>query len=145
MIPVVVADPAGLAGAPQPGFRWYLNRRLVALYFGDPASGCWAYEIDLERCRTSAEVLDWIVQVSSKSWASDATVGELVRALADVLDPQATLCSFGRERGPLDVRGLLDATLHRGKGGHPRRLRYNVKPSPRERLLPRLDDLRDDA
>lgn len=56
------------------------------------------YEVDLEWCRTSAEVLDWIAQIAAKNWAGDATVAGLVRALEDVLDPQANLCSGGRDK-----------------------------------------------
>ena len=38
------------------------------------------------------------MHVMGKTWADDATVAELVRALADVLDPQATLCPGGKQR-----------------------------------------------
>lgn len=67
------------------------------------------YWIPLRRCRSSAEVLDWICQIAGKAWADDATVGRMVRVIVEALDPQATLCSFGAERGPIDV----DAVLHR--------------------------------
>jgi hypothetical protein len=56
------------------------------------------YWIDLERCRTSSQVLDWIMQVANKSWADDGTVASLVRAIEYALRPQATLCSLGIER-----------------------------------------------
>lgn len=59
--------------------------------FGDDA-----YAVDLDDCRTSAQVLDWICQVASKSWATDEIVAGLVRALSDVLDPQSNLCSGGQ-------------------------------------------------
>jgi hypothetical protein len=64
--------------------------------------------VPLDRCRTSAEVADWIFQISSKTWATDAVLAGLVRALRTLLDPQATLCSFGEERGPIDVEVTLD-------------------------------------
>jgi hypothetical protein len=38
--------------------------------------GGYLYEIDLERCRTSAEVCDWIFQVSHKTWATDAILDD---------------------------------------------------------------------
>ena len=69
--------------------------------------GRWTYEVDLERCRTSAQVLDWIMQVASKQWSTDAIVASLVRAINDLLAPQATLCSFGIERGPLPIAAIL--------------------------------------
>ena len=56
------------------------------------------YEVDLERCTTPAQVLDWIVQVSKKTWATDVVVADLVRALDDLLDVQGTMCPFGQAR-----------------------------------------------
>jgi hypothetical protein len=55
------------------------------------------YEVDLEQCLTSAEVLDWIAQILHKGWGA-ATVAGLVRALDDVLHPQRNLCSGGQPR-----------------------------------------------
>ena len=56
------------------------------------------YEVDLERCLTSAQVLDVVAQVAGKVWADDATLAGLVRALVDVLHPQAHLCSSGQSK-----------------------------------------------
>lgn len=56
------------------------------------------YEVDLERCLTSAEVLDWICQVAGKTYADDVLLAGLVRALDDVLAPQAHLCSCGTSK-----------------------------------------------
>ncbi len=53
------------------------------------------YEVDLERCLDSAEVLDYIAQVAGKRWATREVVGGLVMALDDVLNVQANVCSFG--------------------------------------------------
>lgn len=53
------------------------------------------YEVDLERCRTSAEMLDWIFQVNKKTWATAEIVKNLLDAFECLLSPQATLCSFG--------------------------------------------------
>ena len=64
------------------------------------------YEIDLERCRTSAEVLDWIFQISKKTWAIPAIRSDLLLALDDLLDPQANLCSFGTDN-PINPREVL--------------------------------------
>lgn len=73
---------------------WRLDRRTRVLYPVEP----YRYEVDLDRCRTSAEVLDWICQVAGKGWADDATLAGLVRALDDVLYPQANLCSSGQSK-----------------------------------------------
>jgi hypothetical protein len=71
------------------GGAWRLNPRYRVLTHPD-------YEVDLDDCLTSAEVLDWIMQVAGKTWADDATLAGLVRALGDVLQPQARLCSWGK-------------------------------------------------
>lgn len=72
---------------------WLLNPRTFVLV---TFVASYAYEVDLEDCTTPADVLDWIAQVAGKTWADDATTGGLVRALGDVLDPQANLCSDGK-------------------------------------------------
>jgi hypothetical protein len=73
------------------------------------------YEVDLDRCTTSAEVLDHICQVVDKTWADDAIVAGLVRALNDVLKPQANLCSFGgsTELSPERIGTLVRAVDRR--------------------------------
>jgi hypothetical protein len=73
---------------------WRLDPDTYVLFWGDPRR----YEVDLERCRTSAEVLDWICQVAGKQWSDDANLAGLVRAINDVLHPQASLCSWGASR-----------------------------------------------
>lgn len=74
---------------------WRLKRR----YLEYPAYGRGrSYSIDMERFTSSAQVLNMIMQVTNKLWADDACVAGLVRALNDILDPQATLCSGGRDK-----------------------------------------------
>jgi hypothetical protein len=70
---------------------WTFYRDNLTLYY-KPED----YEVDLERCRTTGEVLDWIAQVQGKAWATPQVVGELVQALCELLDPQATMCSMGK-------------------------------------------------
>lgn len=70
------------------------NNQLV-LYYGRGDSLYW---IDLDHCRTSSEVLDWIMQVQHKVFATPEVVGQLVRALDTLLRPQETLCSSGMNR-----------------------------------------------
>ena len=53
------------------------------------------YAVDLEQCRTSAETLDWIIQVATKSWATDAVIAGLVRALDILIEPDINLCTDG--------------------------------------------------
>ena len=90
-------EPVNLTLALSPSGRRLMDGDLL---------GPGEYEVDLERCTTSAQVLDWIVQVSKKTWATDAIVADLVRALDDVLDMQGTLCPFGQAR-IVDVKQLL--------------------------------------
>ena len=73
------------------------------------------YEVDLERCLTSSQVLDWVCQVARKGWADDATVAGLVRALGDVIDPQAQLCTWGssKEVTAERIAGLVEAAARR--------------------------------
>lgn len=80
---------------------WRFDARRRAL---DHANG---YYADLDRCTTSAELADWIFQIAGKLWADDATLAGLVRALDALLEPQATLCSFGLEKGPIDIKKIL--------------------------------------
>lgn len=75
---------------------WRLDPEVRVLYPTGP--GHYRYEVDLDRCRTSAEVLDWICQIAGKTWADDATIAGLVRALNDLLTPQAHLCSSGQSK-----------------------------------------------
>lgn len=80
--------------------EWVFNEKDLTLEH--PASG---YYVDLDRCDSTAEVLDWIVQVASKPWATPRTVGALVKELDALLGLQESYCSGGRAQ-PLikDVR-----------------------------------------
>jgi hypothetical protein len=41
----------------------------------------WIYEADLDRCRNADEALDWVRQVSQKTWASTQTILQLCSLL----------------------------------------------------------------
>jgi hypothetical protein len=69
--------------------KWTHNPRTRTIDHDD------GYQVDLDRCRTSAEVLDWIAQISHKSWGDPETVGNLVKAIDEVLCLQATVCPGG--------------------------------------------------
>lgn len=94
---------------------WELDRETLVLRIGGvrkptrDSDGA-AYEVDLEECLDSAEVLDWIMQVAQKSWATDAVIAGLVRGLAECLDPQANLCSGGKNKvlSTAKVRKLIE-------------------------------------
>lgn len=90
--------------APEPRFPpetwgpWRLNTRTVELVYETSTHPRIRYAVDLERCRTSAEMLDWIMQVSGKLWADDAVLAGLVHALNGLLNPQGNLCPGGSSR-----------------------------------------------
>jgi len=82
---------------PEPACNWgpwLLDPEAAVLWHRD-----YGYEIDLERCLTSAQVLDWIMQVNGKEWPDQAaTTFGLVEAFDAVLHPQQHLCSFGTSK-----------------------------------------------
>lgn len=44
-------------------------------------NGQWVYEIDLLQCTSSAQMLDWIMQVHSKGWCTAGLISEVITAL----------------------------------------------------------------
>jgi len=81
---------------------WNFNESNLTLNFNE-----WpGYQINLERCATSAQVLDWIAQIAQKTWATPEIVGALVKALDRCLDLQGNLCGCGVDHR-LDVREWL--------------------------------------
>jgi hypothetical protein len=62
------------------------------------------YEFSITRCRSSAKVLDFIMQVAGKSWATAPLLAGLVRAFDDILRPQENLCSGGRDKRLTEVQ-----------------------------------------
>ncbi len=54
-----------------------------------------------------SQILDWITQVSHKSWATSAAVGQLVEAFDSLLYLQANFCPLGVDIGPVDATAVL--------------------------------------
>ncbi len=65
------------------------------------------YYIDLMRCTNGAEMLDWIMQVNGKRWASARIIKDMLNALRDILQPQATFCGLERDEEPPNILVLL--------------------------------------
>ena len=63
------------------------------------------YWIELERCNTPGEVLDWIAQIKGKRWGAEC-VGYLVQALDDILHLQANIVHLAPGE-TFDVKGHL--------------------------------------
>lgn len=99
-------DPTSFGG-------WSLDDEDLVL---DHAEEC--YHVNLERCLTSAGVLDAICQVSMKTWATDAIAAGLVRMLNRTLGPQQTLCGRGVSYriAKKNLRRIVDANIARYPG-----------------------------
>jgi hypothetical protein len=58
-------------------------------------------------CVDSAKTLDWIAQVANKTWATAEDLGNLVRALHELIDLQAVICGNGTDGVAIGIRGRL--------------------------------------
>ena len=74
--------------------NWYFTKNLT---LDLKVKGNSIYWIDLKRINSSAEMLDWIFQISSKSYTK-GYIEDLIQALNDIFRPQANCCSFGKEK-----------------------------------------------
>lgn len=87
--------------------RWRFVAKDRCLEFIDD-TGRMLYDICLTRCQTSAQILDWLCQVSHKQWATSEDVGNLVRALDDLVGGlQSRLCGSGAEKAPIDWQQII--------------------------------------
>ena len=93
--------------------RVWFNESACSIQFVSK-SGATIYDVDLETCNTSAEMLDWVMQVARKRWLSDAALGEYVRLMNRLMAPQACLCSFGKDHGPIPNVRQHVATVREG-------------------------------
>ena len=73
--------------------NWVLEPKNLTL-----AHSSEGYEIDFERIHSSAAILDWIFQIQQKPWADARTMHDLLRALDDILRPQANYCSDEQDK-----------------------------------------------
>src|SRR5262249_10929150 len=53
------------------------------------------YYLDLDRCLSSAPILDRIFQIHGKAWATPEAMDALLDALTMLLNPQANFCPSG--------------------------------------------------
>lgn len=73
---------------------WRLNPTAATLELRHD-TGWLRYEIDLERCLTTGQMLDWVLQIAGKRYATPVVVAGLVNALNALVRPQRRMCSFG--------------------------------------------------
>ncbi len=76
------------------------------------------YYIAFEYCTTSAQVLDWLAQISQKTWASPTLLGLVVIALDKALGLQSNLCGGGQsgEIPGSRVKELVRGNLRKAPG-----------------------------
>jgi hypothetical protein len=91
--------------------KWEFDAESLVLKYRE--NGRNEYEVDLGNITSSAGMLDWIFEVSSKTWASREDIGNLVSALGDLLCPQANLCPGGSDKQFDPVKYMRD---HRRTG-----------------------------
>jgi len=65
------------------------------------------YYIDLERCNSSGQLLDFIFQILNKTWMAQQDKADLLDALEDVLHPQEAICSFGNGKPVKDIKAYV--------------------------------------
>jgi hypothetical protein len=81
----------------------------------------WLYEIDLERCTNAAEWLDFIYQISSKTWCTPIIIAELLEAFeyaCEVIhrgDVQGVFCPCGKFIP--NINWKRPGTRHQQRGG----------------------------
>ena len=109
--------------------KWIYHPKDRCLRFYGQDGKEW-YEVPMDECADSAEVLDWIVQVHSKTWATSEVFHAFVEGLNDLLRFQENYCSHGESRKV--VRELLER-MEVGWRIYPR---PNYEAKQRERELP---------
>jgi hypothetical protein len=85
---------------------WQLNKAGDLAYTA-PQFFAGEYTWELERLRSTDAMLDLIMQVDSKIWATDACLAGLVRALNDIFDPQSGLVRGGETKFTQVYRAAL--------------------------------------
>tara|TARA_Y100000114_G_C11595902_1_gene248005 strand:- start:116 stop:466 length:351 start_codon:yes stop_codon:yes gene_type:complete len=79
---------------PQKWGSWYFTKKLT---LDLKVKGNIVYWIDLKNIDSCAEMLDWIFQISCKSYTK-GHIEDLIQALNDIFIPQANCCSSGKEK-----------------------------------------------
>jgi hypothetical protein len=85
------------------GSRAHINEELLTIEI-DTGHCDHTYQVDLERCNTPGQMLDWIFQVKSKTWATPEIMFDFLTALEVSCQifhgkgVQGSLCPFGTSR-----------------------------------------------
>ena len=78
--------------------RWRGTRRWGGWRLDDDHLCYGEYCFDLADRTSSATLLDMIMQIAGKTWATDECLAGLVHALDDIFHPQSLLCSCGAHK-----------------------------------------------
>lgn len=81
--------------------RWTLNPSNACLETDITVSGGPIYQVSVDDMKDSASILDWIYQIEEKTWASSQDVGDLVRAIVEILG--RNVCGGGIDH-PIDPK-----------------------------------------
>lgn len=78
---------------------WWFDRTTLTLNLLNDEGGH-EYQLDIERCSSSARLLEAVTRLTTAPWATPEQVGWLLYGLTELVRPQESLCSGGEERGP---------------------------------------------
>jgi hypothetical protein len=103
------SEDIGTTARPTSWGKWQFDPASFQLEHA--SNTCEYYTVDLATCVNSAAVLDRIAQFRAKNSADDPSLASLVRALDDILDLQASICTNGRITLLRQGRWLPDAGI----------------------------------
>lgn len=75
--------------------RWEYSKDTLEVIYHSPDG--WQYGVDLERSNTSAQILDWIIQIAQKAWATPEDIGNLVRAFDELTEYDLQALIYGSQ------------------------------------------------
>ena len=64
----------------------------------------WLYEVDLEKCTDSAQILDYILQIAGKEWCTPQILYDLTKEIEEACkkvhgkNAQLVFCPFGQNQ-----------------------------------------------
>ena len=93
---------------PYTSSPWEFDQKNLTLNLHDTSSTGTkrlAYYVDLEECATSAQVLDWIMHISEKTWATNNVLAGLVRDLRLYLGPE--ICFEAAQRERVNIKAIV--------------------------------------
>jgi hypothetical protein len=96
---------------------WSVDREELYLTLSADSPSGYEYNIPLESMSTSGEMLDMIMQIAGKTWATPEMLGHMVMAMDAIFEPQANLCSWGTQMRILNAEAFLRKRLRRHGDG----------------------------